>query len=136
MFNLFINDIAVTIKAAGKGIDIENEIVCILLYADDIVLLAENEEDLQFILNILHNWCERNNMFVNPSKSNVVHFRADSILRTLHNSTFGEHNINAIASYTYLGVLLTEFLDYNIMAKTVAQSAGRAFGLLTDRFKS
>jgi hypothetical protein len=35
----------------------------------------------------------------------------------------------------HLGLLLNEYLDYNITAKHVAQSAGRALGLLIAQFK-
>jgi hypothetical protein len=38
-------------------IDIGNEKVCILLYADDVVFLCENEDDLQEMLNTLESWC-------------------------------------------------------------------------------
>ena len=41
LFNIFINDLALKIKACGKSIEIDDDIVGILLYADDIVLLAE-----------------------------------------------------------------------------------------------
>ena len=43
--NLYINDLALKINALGKGIKIDDESVSILLYADDVVLLAENETD-------------------------------------------------------------------------------------------
>ena len=57
LFNCFINDLAQKIKAVGKGISIDNgEQICILLYADDVVLLAENEADLQSMLNVLSGW--------------------------------------------------------------------------------
>ena len=39
--SLFINELAFKIQAIGKGIDVANEKVSILLYADDVVLLAE-----------------------------------------------------------------------------------------------
>ena len=38
---------AVKCKSLDKGITIGNEKVSILLYADDIVIIAENENDLQ-----------------------------------------------------------------------------------------
>ena len=57
LFSLYINDLAICIKSLGKGIDIDNEKVCILLYADDIVLMADNENDLQTMLSTLNSWC-------------------------------------------------------------------------------
>ena len=68
LFAIFINDLAKEIKDSGVGVklniednenDIEANIINILLYADDIVLLAENEQDLQFLLNIVDLWCEK-----------------------------------------------------------------------------
>jgi hypothetical protein len=45
LFNLFLNDLVTKIKATGKGVSIDNEIVSVLLYADDFVIIAENEND-------------------------------------------------------------------------------------------
>ena len=41
LFNLYINDLALKLNALGKGIRIHAEFVFMLLYADDIVLLAK-----------------------------------------------------------------------------------------------
>ena len=37
----------------------------ILMYIDNVVLLAESADDLQFLLNNLSNWCSQNKMIVN-----------------------------------------------------------------------
>ena len=42
LFNLFINDLAIHIKSLALGVEIDVENICLLLYADDIVLLAES----------------------------------------------------------------------------------------------
>ena len=54
---MFINALVTDIKARGVGIDIDGEKLAILLYADDIVLLAENENDLQLLLDVFNRWC-------------------------------------------------------------------------------
>ena len=136
LFNLFINDFAVTVKALGKGIDVGNEKICVLMYADDIVLLADSEIDLQSMLDSLNSWCNANHMLINPSKSQIVHFRQRSATRWKFSFTCGINNLGIVEQYVYLGLTLTEFLDYNVKTKMVAQSAGRALGLLIAKFKS
>jgi hypothetical protein len=42
----------------------------------------------------------------------------------------GEKQLGVVSKYQYLGLLLTEFLHYNEMAKAVARLAGRALSLL------
>ena len=59
LFAIFINDLATEIKNSNIGVILnENLAVNILLYADDIVLLAENEEDLQSLIFLVECWCK------------------------------------------------------------------------------
>ena len=69
LFNLYINDLIVKINSLDIGIDIGGEKVGILAYADDVVLLAESENDLQILMDELNIWCEHNKLEVNVSKS-------------------------------------------------------------------
>jgi hypothetical protein len=55
-----------------------------------------------------------------------VHFRNPSVPPTNEIFLMGEKQLGVVSKYQYLGLLLTEFLDYNEMAKAVARSAGRA----------
>ena len=64
MFNLFIDDLVKYIKSLDIGISIENEKVSIVLYADDIVLLAPNDDDLQTLFDALCVWWNRNAMTI------------------------------------------------------------------------
>lgn len=47
----------------------------ILLYADDVVLIAENEFNLQKMLNIMGLWCSKWRLAINIVKTQIVHFR-------------------------------------------------------------
>ena len=42
MFNIYVNSLIDDINALNIGIDIDNEKLAMLWYADDVVLLAEN----------------------------------------------------------------------------------------------
>ena len=129
LFNLYINDLALYLKSLDKGITCGEDKVCILLYADDIVLMAETEQDLQFLLNALNNWCASNDMVINVKKSNVIHFRTPSKQKTNFLFKCGNDTLEMVDRYVYLGLLLTEHLDFEKTVKYVAQSASRALGL-------
>ena len=136
LFNLYINDLAVEIKQSGKGVDIDGERIALLMFADDIVCLAENEMDLQAILDIVYLWCNRWKMKINVEKTKVVHFRGKSVAQTQHVFHIGDSVLEVVQRYKYLGLILTETLDYSVTATMVAQAAGRALGLLIAKSKA
>ena len=78
IFNLYINDLTLALEAVGLGIDIEGVSISSLLYADDLALVAETEDNLQRMLDILSKWCDENKMQANLDKMKVVHFRNNS----------------------------------------------------------
>ena len=59
LFGIFINDLAIEIKHMGLGVLCGITKVSILLYADGIALIAENEKDLQKMLTKLEEWCTK-----------------------------------------------------------------------------
>ena len=59
----------------NKGIKFASHKISILLYADDMVLISEREDELQLMLNKMNEWCNKWRIKVNNSKSKIVHFR-------------------------------------------------------------
>ena len=135
MFNLAINDLVEELKKLNIGIQIGDEKACVLLYADNVVLLAENETELQLLLDVLNTWCCKNDLEVNYDKSKIVHFRNQSRIVTSKDFHIGDNTIEIVTKYNYLGLVITAFLDYNVMAKAVAMSASRTLGLLIAKCK-
>ena len=54
LFNLYINDLAIYLKSFGIGVNCDDDNVCMLVYADDIVLVADTECVLHCIFNALN----------------------------------------------------------------------------------
>ena len=52
------------------GIKMGDLHICVLLYADDIVLVNEHEQNLQRMLSHVHKWCRKWQMKVNIKKKN------------------------------------------------------------------
>ena len=53
LFNLFVNDLAMDIKSLNTSVKVGEENIGIPLFADDIILLAENEVGLQRNFEVL-----------------------------------------------------------------------------------
>ena len=88
------------------------------------------------MLDTLNIWCCKNDLVVNLEKSKIVHFRTQSTPKTNFTFVLNNNDMEIVPSYTYLGLLLSEFLDYNCMAKAVAKSASRSLGLLIAKCKA
>ena len=97
-------------KSLGTGVNIDDVCIPLLLYADDIVLLAESEKDLQKLLDKLFTWCHKWRMQVNNDKTKIIHFRPKFMGKTDFKFKYGETNIELVTSYRYLGVTLNEHL--------------------------
>ncbi len=52
---MFLNDLLREVKDLKLGVKFVDEIVSILAFADDIVIFAESEKDLQTILKYIEN---------------------------------------------------------------------------------
>lgn len=102
MFSLYINDLANEIKELNLGVDIGDMQLSILLYADDIALIAPDAESLQIMLNKLYQWCSKWRLSVNSEKTKIVHFRPTSIIRCNFNFTCGNIDIEVKDKYKYL----------------------------------
>uniref|UniRef100_A0A8P4KS21 Reverse transcriptase domain-containing protein n=1 Tax=Dicentrarchus labrax TaxID=13489 RepID=A0A8P4KS21_DICLA len=110
---------------ANLGIHLNDLTVGILLYADDIALLAESEDDLQNMLNLVQTWCCRWRLSINQSKQ-IIHFRKKGVPRSEKIFTFSDMPLENTSVYKYLGFPLDEFMNYENGIKLPADSAGRA----------
>ena len=105
LFNIYINDLVKELNELGKGIDINGVRVSCLLYADDVVILAENEQNLQDMLDTVTHWCQKWNMTINEKKTQVVHFRPNAKERTKSNFTCGNKIIDVFLLFCSMKTL-------------------------------
>jgi len=69
LFAMFLNDIIEHLILNGfNGIDMYMTKLFLLLYADDIVIFADNAEELQKGLDVLHVYCQRWKLKINAQK--------------------------------------------------------------------
>ena len=70
LFSMYINDIEDYVKTYGfQGVNAGHVRMFLLLYANDIVIISENRQDLQLWLDIVENYCNKWKIILNIEKN-------------------------------------------------------------------
>ena len=104
-----------------------------LIYADDLVCIAENANDLQSLINIVNLWCCKHRLEANLLKTEVMHVRQPLVQRSRYNFKFGQRKINFCQSYKYLGLTINQFLDFGKMSNSFSDPADRALSAVIGK---
>ena len=113
-----------------------NNNICCLLYADDLVLIACNETNMQKLLNCLGNWCKKWRVKINFDKSSVIHFRSAKKRQSEYTFNIGDNKFSYVSCYKYLGLVLDEHLNYDKAIIELSASAKRALGSIISKYKT
>ena len=139
LFAIYLNDLETYFEGNCNGINLatnndEADVFMRLftvLYADDTILLSESSADLQNMLHILHNYCQKWQLTVNTAKTKIVVFSRGKI-RNLPQLSYGEETIEVVSTYNYLGILFNYDGKFGKSIKKQISQAKRAmFALLS-----
>ena len=108
------------------GLDLEMFKLFMLLYADDIVIFANNAEELQLGLNLLSDYCTRWKLKVNASKTNILIFRKGGALPRNLVFTYEHQVIEIVKTFKYLGIVFTTGGSFSEAQNTLAGQAQKA----------
>jgi hypothetical protein len=114
------------LNALNRGVAIEEggQKLSALLYADDIVLVAANKQDLQRMLDIVARYAKKWRFELNAKKSQVVVFGMRQPPRQ-GKWKLGENELEQVTQYKYLGIELTRTLQWKVYLKRVLAKAKR-----------
>ena len=142
LFSLFINDIEELLRDQGirGGVTVGDIVLYMLLYADDIVLIARTYGDLQQLLHKLLDFCHSSKMSVNVKKTQVVIFE-DCKRKKSHPMEFYFDNkkLEVVDVYKYLGTLFFRNLNFRTNLEVIVQKANKAsflFWRYVGRFRN
>ena len=83
LFSIFINQLLDEVEKAGFGITIKNDVkVGGLMFADDFVGLTTNAEDLQKLIDVVQEFCNKWRLKSNIKKSAVMVFSKEVVKGT------------------------------------------------------
>lgn len=131
LFALYINDLH---EHIGGGLFVDNINIRSLLYADDIVLLADDIAILQKMIDKVETYCKIWCLEVNLSKSEIMVFRNGGKLSKHEKWMYNGREIKISNEFKYLGVTFTpkmKFLKHvqnrNKEAKNAINSTWKQF---------
>ena len=131
LFGLYIDEVDDFIqRGGGAGVDLSGTQIHIMLYADDIVLLAESQEDLQHHLRALGSFCTQRGLSVNLGKTKVLIFHTSGTVRRRTAFMFEDSQIEIADSYVYLGITFTARSGRFSMTQAARDRTTRAFAAL------
>jgi hypothetical protein len=131
-----VNDLALEIKSGMNGVNIDEKEYCILMYADDIVLISDNEDRLQKSIEIMYEWCNKWKLKLNTSKTKIMHFRPAKTLQSKVIFKYGRAILEKVEQYKYLGIIFDSYLKYDKCIEVLSGSSGRALGAVISKFKT
>jgi hypothetical protein len=135
LFDLYVDTMVHDMASTNVGIQYGGRLINVLLYADDVVLIAENASDLQILLDKLDAWFQKWRLELNEDKTSVVVFRNNSVLLPEVHFHCGNKPVSITPNYKYLGLTLNEHLNWDLTVKTLAASAQRALGVVIAKHK-
>ena len=138
LFNVFINDIQDFLEKDGDfkkyGIGIEDIVIYMLLYADDIVLIAKSKEGLQCFLDTLFEFCIEKKMKINIKKTQIVVFTKGKN-QFLTDFFFNGVKLKQVSFYKYLGNLFYENLSFKPNLEFVVKKSHQSIIFILEVFE-
>jgi hypothetical protein len=131
LFILYVSDLIVHLRQSGAeqgGLRLDDgTIVCCIIYADDILLLAENPEALQKLIDETTSYFEAEGMSVNPVKSEIVNFSAARV-RSDASFTIASVQKELLDQARYLGVLFENNFSWKNQREAISLRCRVALG--------
>jgi hypothetical protein len=131
LFILYVSDLIVYLRRTGAeegGLRLDDgTVVCCILYADDILLLAETPEALQRLMDATSAYFESEGMSVNPQKSDIVNF---STARAPIDASFTIASVEkeVVERARYLGVIFEKNFSWKSQRDATAMRCRVALG--------
>jgi hypothetical protein len=113
LFALFVDGLAKRLKERGFGIKINHDdpdALALLMYADDIVLIAETERELQDMIDVVMEYSRRWRFEMNHKKTEVLIFGGKAGTKFYLKDEWGGNKVEleVVNEYTYLGLVMTK----------------------------
>jgi len=134
LFSLFVEDLEMFLQHnIESGLTIDDILLILLLFADDMAIFGKTHEEVQTHLDNLLLYCDTWGLKVNTSKTKIMVFRKRGCLRQNETWTYDGHNIEN--NFNYLGTVINNTGSFTLYQKYLAGKALKAMNTLLYKCK-
>ena len=134
MFSFYVNDLVNSFGDTLIGTSVQDIMIKLILFADDMALFSETREGLQRGINNLQEYCLKWGLKVNTRKTKIVVFRKGGQLGQNDIWHYGGENIEVVPFFKYLGCYFSSGGSFNKCVTELINSARRALFSLKKCF--
>ena len=131
LVSLFLEDLELYLqKRAESGLLIDDIVLILLLFADDMVILGKSPDELQYHLDLLHTYCNSWGLEVNTEKTKIMVFRNRGLLLRGENWTYNNQEIEVVDEFNYLGTIFKYTGSFSSNTEYIIGKALKALNVL------
>ena len=133
LFSLFTSDLPGRLTHRAPSL---NSIkIPYILFADDLVLLAESKDELQSAINSVSAYCLDYNISINVDKTKYMVFYNGRLPNRDYSVTLNGKTLNNNSSFTYLGFTFTTRIKFSMHSNLLSKRANAKIGVLFNKLK-
>jgi hypothetical protein len=127
LYSIFINGFAKELIERGVGgVEVGEDVLRLLLFADDIVLFAEDGQQLQQMLTVLEEYCRKWRFEINVGKSKVMVCGSPKQREGVEGRWgFAGKEMERVSMYKYVGVMVNEGGDWHSAVERVVKKGSK-----------
>ena len=104
LFSIYVQELSERLNDEGVGVRLWDQLVSHLFFADDLVLIGANPEDLSRLLTCLETWCQDFKMKVSIEKSKVISPLPNGEWPVVNLEMEYKYSLEQVEEYKYLGI--------------------------------
>ena len=136
LFSMFVNDLPEYLSNESVGSRVQDILLQLLMFADDMAIFSETKNGLQTGINDLYRYCEKWGITVNISKTKVVVFKKGGRIAASDTWTYNGEQLEVVTQFKYLGCQLSSSGSFKACISNVTDSARRGLFALKKYFHS
>lgn len=131
LFSLFIEDLELHLQNnIDSGLQIDDIVLILLLFADDMAILGKSPQDLQNSIDLLHTFCTNWGLEVNIDKTKIMVFRKRGRLLENEKWTFNGNPLEVVNNFNYLGIVFNYTGNFSMNQDYITGKALKALNVL------